>query len=65
LILESIQQWGGFHTQILKEPIVWEAGFVVPPKRPGLGVELNEEVARAHPYTGKALHLEMGERPVV
>ena len=65
LILESIQQWGGFHAQILKTPIHWEDGFVIPPSAPGLGVELNEEVALAHPYpaTGE-LHLEMIDRPL-
>jgi len=64
LILESIQTWGGFHAEILKEPIRWEAGYVIPPTQPGLGVELNEEVAAQHPYTGKRLHLEMLDRPV-
>jgi hypothetical protein len=29
-----------------------------------LGVELNEDVALAHPYEGDRLHLEMTERPV-
>jgi galactonate dehydratase len=52
LIQESIEQWGGFHAEILKEPIRWERGYIIPPARPGLGVELNEEVAAAHPYTG-------------
>ena len=65
LILEGIQQWDGFHAEILRRPICWEAGFVIPPSEPGLGVELNEEVARAHPYTGKALHLEMAAKPVL
>jgi 2-dehydro-3-deoxyphosphogalactonate aldolase len=65
LILESIQQWGGFHSQILKQPVQWEAGFVIPPNAPGLGVELDEEVAAAHPYMGEGLHLEMGDRPIV
>jgi 2-dehydro-3-deoxyphosphogalactonate aldolase len=64
LILESIQTWGGFHSQILKKPIRWEEGYVIPPTEPGLGVELNEDVALAHPYTGDRLHLEMTERPV-
>jgi galactonate dehydratase len=64
LILESIQTWGGFHTQILKKPIRWEEGYVIPPTEPGLGIELNEEVALAHPYTGNKVHLEMTERPV-
>jgi 2-dehydro-3-deoxyphosphogalactonate aldolase len=63
LILESIQDWGGFHSQILKSPIRFEAGYVVPPDAPGLGVELDEAVARAHPYEGSALHLEMQPTP--
>jgi 2-dehydro-3-deoxyphosphogalactonate aldolase len=64
LILESIQTWGGFHAQILKKPIRWEEGYVIPPTEPGLGVELNEDVALAHPYEGDRLHLEMTERVV-
>ena len=64
LILESIQTWGGFHAEILKEPIRWEDGYVIPPTSPGLGVELNEEAAAKHPYPGKQLHLEMLDRPV-
>ena len=65
LIQEGIETWGGFHAKILKEPIRWENGFIIPPTKPGLGVELNEEVAAAHPYTGKKLHIEMYDRPVV
>ncbi len=65
LILESIQQWGGFHAEILKTPIRWEDGFVIPPTSPGLGVELNEAVALANPYpTDGNLHLEMIDRPL-
>ncbi|MFT5769725.1 MAG: galactonate dehydratase, partial [Lysobacterales bacterium] len=45
LILEGIQDWGGFHAEILRKPIQWEEGYVIPSKEPGLGVELNEEVA--------------------
>lgn len=64
LILEGIEDWGGFHAQILKTPIRFEAGHVIPSDAPGLGVELNEEVALAHPYTGTMLHLEMTQNPV-
>jgi galactonate dehydratase len=65
LILESIQQWGGFHADILKKPIRWEDGYVIPPTAPGLGVELNEEVALANPYPSDGkLHLEMIDRPL-
>ncbi|MEM8535518.1 MAG: mandelate racemase/muconate lactonizing enzyme family protein [Chloroflexota bacterium] len=59
LILEGIQTWDGFHAEILSEPIQWEDGYVIPPTKPGLGVELDEVVAAAHPYTGTKLHLEM------
>ena len=65
LILESIQTWGGFHSDILKKPIRWENGYVIPPTEPGLGVELNEAVALAHPYDGTDLHLDMYDRPVI
>jgi len=65
LILEGIQRWDGFHAELLKTPIAWEDGFVHPPEAPGLGVELNEDVANAHPYTGTSLHLEMREDPVL
>ena len=64
LILESIETWGGFHSEILKSPIRFEEGHVIPPTAPGLGVELNEEVALANPYTGTMLHLEMTQHPV-
>ena len=64
LILESIETWGGFHSEILKSPIPFEDGHVIPPTAPGLGVELNEEVALANPYTGTMLHLEMTQHPV-
>jgi 2-dehydro-3-deoxyphosphogalactonate aldolase len=57
LILESIERWEGFHSRIVKSPIRWEDGYVIVPDAPGLGVELDEEVALAHPWTGTALHL--------
>jgi 2-dehydro-3-deoxyphosphogalactonate aldolase len=57
LILESIETWGGFHSEILMKPIQWEDGYVIPPTEPGLGVELNEAVALAQPWEGKELHL--------
>ena len=63
LILEGIGDWGGFHAELLKTPIGWEDGYVIPSTAPGLGVELDEDIARAHPYTGDALHLDMTEKP--
>ena len=61
LIQESIEQMGGFAAEILKMPLVWQDGFLLPPESPGLGVELDDDVIARHPYTGDRLHLEMGE----
>ena len=63
LLLESIQQFGGFHAKLLDHPIQWEDGYVIPSTRPGLGHNLNEDVAKAHPYDGDRLHLEMQDSP--
>jgi galactonate dehydratase len=65
LILEGIERWDGFHARLLKTPIRWEEGYVIPPSAPGLGVEINEAVALAHPYPADGrLHLEMTDAPV-
>jgi 2-dehydro-3-deoxyphosphogalactonate aldolase len=64
LIQESIETLCGFHAEILKKPIRWEEGYIIPPTEPGLGVELDEEVANRNPYTGNQLHLEMTDQPV-
>ena len=64
LILESIERWDGFQAQILRKPVRWENGCVIPPTEPGLGVELNEQLIAKFPYTGGRLHLEMGDEPV-
>ncbi len=34
LILESIETFGGFYAKLLKKPIRWEDGFVIPPTEP-------------------------------
>jgi len=64
LILESIERWDGFQARLLKTPIRWEDGYVIPPPSPGLGVELDEDVALAHPYAGEELHLVPAAKPV-
>jgi galactonate dehydratase len=63
LILESIEKFEGFHADLLSRPIRWEDGHVIPSREPGLGADLNEDVARAHPYEGTELHLEMAQSP--
>ncbi len=65
LLLESIKTFGGFHAELLTNPIQWEDGLVIPSNEPGIGSELDEDVARAHPWTGHELHLEMQSEPEV
>jgi len=65
LILESIEDWSGFHADLLVKPIEWQDGYVIPPSAPGLGVELNEAVALKHAYHGDELHLVPRSLPVV
>ncbi|MBL4646221.1 MAG: mandelate racemase/muconate lactonizing enzyme family protein [Rhizobiales bacterium] len=64
LIIEAIQNYGGFHAQLLSTPIKVEDGHIIPSTQPGLGAELNEDVARAHPYDGNLLHLEMQDTAI-
>lgn len=64
LILESLKQWDGFHETLLNKKIEWQDGNVIPSKEPGLGVELNEAVCEAHPWTGTELHLQMTQDPL-
>jgi galactonate dehydratase len=63
LILETIYDGSGFYSALLKKPIQWQEGYIIPPTAPGLGVELSEEVALANPYVGTALHLDMTHTP--
>jgi len=65
LILEAIRDWSGFHAELLETPLALEDGYTTVPTGPGLGVALNEAVARAHPYDGPDLHLAMDDTPVV
>ena len=52
-----------FHDALIGGTIRVEEGFVTPPDTPGLGIEVDEDLARAHPWRGEGLHLEMQEAP--
>ncbi|MDH3705214.1 MAG: mandelate racemase/muconate lactonizing enzyme family protein [Acidimicrobiia bacterium] len=64
LIIECIRDWGGFHADILESPLRIEDGHMLLPTEPGLGVALDEAVARAHPYTGDETHLVAADDPI-
>ncbi|WP_299588664.1 mandelate racemase/muconate lactonizing enzyme family protein [uncultured Tateyamaria sp.] len=61
LMCETIET--PFHDQLIKGSIRVEDGFITPPNTPGLGIEVDEDLARAHPFTGDGLHLQMQEPP--
>lgn len=61
LIMESIEQMGGFHAELLTKPMQVENGYLIPSQEPGLGSELNDDVIAAHIYEGPDLHLMMLE----
>ena len=61
LIQESIERFDGFYAEILKEPIQWEDGYIIPSTRPGIGIELDEEVAERHLYDGGVFPQIAGE----
>ena len=53
----------GFASDLIKSSIIWEDGFIHAPTAAGLGIAFDEDLARANPYTGTGLHLEMQEAP--
>jgi L-alanine-DL-glutamate epimerase-like enolase superfamily enzyme len=61
LIAETIET--DFHNALIRNTIKVEDGYIIPPETPGLGIDVDEDLARAHPYTGTGLHLEMQEAP--
>ena len=63
LMAETIQTAGAFHQSLLTKPIQWEDGHIIASTEPGLGTDLNESIARANPYRGARLHLEMQQTP--
>jgi 2-dehydro-3-deoxyphosphogalactonate aldolase len=48
LIQEGIEQFAGFHREVLQEPLVWRDGYIIPPAAPGLGISLNEDLVSRH-----------------
>lgn len=61
LMAETIET--PFHSALIKGGITVEDGFITPPDTPGLGIEVDEALARAHPFDGDGLHLEMQDAP--
>ena len=61
LMAETIET--PFHDQLIKGTIRVDNGFIPAPQAPGLGIEVDEALARAHPFDGDGLHLQMQDDP--
>lgn len=61
LMCETIET--DFHRDLIHGGISVENGYITPPDGPGLGIEVDEALARAHPYEDDGLHLQMQEEP--
>jgi len=62
LLAETIET--PFHFDLIQHSLTVEDGYIPVPTSPGLGIDVNEDLARAHPYTGDGLHLQMQEDPI-
>jgi galactonate dehydratase len=60
LILEQVRDDVAWRREIVDAPLETRDGFIEPPTRPGIGVELVEEVASAHPGRSPRPHLRSG-----
>lgn len=61
LMAETIES--PFHDALIKGSLKVENGYIPVPDGPGLGIDVDEALARAHPYLDDGLHLEMQEDP--
>ena len=62
LMAETIET--PFHAALIKNTLTVEGGYIPVPTAAGLGIEVDEALARAHPYTDDGLHLEMQSDPI-
>lgn len=61
LMAETIET--PFHDRLIRGTIKVVDGYIPAPTRAGLGIDVDEEFARAHPYDGNGLHLQMQDDP--
>ena len=61
LMAETIET--PFHAALIRNTISVENGYIAAPTAPGLGIDVDEDLARAHPYSADGLHLQMQEDP--
>jgi len=51
-VLELDYTYKPLREELLGEPFTVETGYLIPPKKPGLGIELNEEALERFAFSG-------------
>jgi len=62
LMAETIET--DFHFALIKNNLSVEGGYIPVPTGAGLGIEVDEDLARAHPFDDDGLHLQMQNEPI-
>jgi len=62
LMAETIET--PFHSALIKNSLTVDNGYINVPTAPGLGINVDEALTRAHPYSGDGLHLQMQKDPI-
>ena len=50
--MEAVERFDGVHAQFTDSSLEWHDGYLMPPRGPGLGFNLREDVARSHAPQG-------------
>ncbi len=54
-VQEQPRRPGSVLTDVVPVQVPWEGGYLLPPDRPGLGIELDREAAKGHPFQMREL----------
>lgn len=49
-ILEVAPAYGPLHSEVIGDSLILKDGYILPPEKPGLGIELTEETIKKYPF---------------
>ena len=49
-ILEVAPDYAGLHSDVIGDSFIMKDGMVLPPKKPGLGIILTDEIKKEYPF---------------
>ena len=49
-ILEVAPSYGPLHSEIIGESFIMKDGYIYPPEKPGLGIELSDKTKEKYPF---------------